>query len=129
MTASRWKYFPVEELTCKCGCGRADMEGVFMARMVALREHMGKGLVPTSAFRCPAHNAAVSKTKSRTGPHTTGRAMDVRASGDDLYKMFPILKELGFTGIGLPMSTYIHLDDLPNDVALGRRRPYVWGYT
>ena len=71
-------YFSKHELECKCGCGVAEMDAAFLKKLDQLRDDWGKPIILNSAYRCPDHNAAVSSTKSRTGPHTTGKAADLR---------------------------------------------------
>ena len=123
------KHFPEEELMCKCGCGRAEMDTEFMDRIEALRVAHGKPLLATSAFRCPDHNAAVSHT-GETGPHTTGKAIDLRVSGQDAYDLLLLATHSGFTGLGISQrgphgGRFIHIDDLPEDEY---PRPRVWSY-
>ena len=76
------KNFSVAEMACKCDkCGhRADMTDEFMEKIQLLRDKLGVPLKVTSGFRCPDHNAEVSATASRTGPHTTGQAVDFAVS-------------------------------------------------
>lgn len=99
-----------------------------MDRVEELRVRYGKPLRVTSAARCPDHNSRVSGT-GRTGPHTTGRAIDLGVSGADAYRVIQIALELGFTGIGVQQKgagRFVHLDTLPN--AVGCPRPWVWSY-
>lgn len=129
MAASPWKYFTWEELACQCRCGKVDMDARFMSRVVALRETLNTPFVVRSAFRCPDHNERVSRTKSRTGPHTTGRAIDIELRGLKVYQSLSLVEQLGFTGIGLDQKAairYIHLDDL--DGSDTQPRPHVWTY-
>ena len=121
-------HFSREELTCHCGCGRCEMDAVFMARLEALREAFGKPMKLSSAYRCPDYNAAVSTT-GPNGPHTTGRAVDVLVSGEDAWRLVQLAYDMGFTGLGVcqrgPHETrFIHLDDLEDDVI----RPRIWSY-
>lgn len=130
-TPSKWKHFSKEELACHCGCGHGEdmMDGTFMRTMVLLREQAGFPFVVTSAYRCPEYNAKVSHT-GRTGPHTTGRAMDIaisRRQADTLDKLS--VASQGITGRGWQQrgeKRFIHLDDLPD--APGQPRPTIWSY-
>lgn len=129
MGNSPWEYFTWEELRCHCGCGKAEMDPRFMTKVVILRRAMAKAFTVKSAYRCPDHNEKVSRTKSRTGPHTEGRAMDIAADGLLVWDMLPHLRNYGFRGVGLQQSgsnRYIHLDDC--DALEGRPRPWVWTY-
>lgn len=119
--------FKKEELTCRCGCGGLPKQD-FMDKVQKLREVFGKSLSVHSAYRCPAHNAKVSKT-GEAGPHTTGRAIDLGCRGGDAYKVTMLAFQQGFTGIGVSqtgMSRFVHLDDLPN--AEKCPRPWLWSY-
>lgn len=127
-TPSGWQYFTLEELTCRCGCGRMEMDREFMRKLVALRRAFGVPLPLASAYRCPEHNARVSST-GPDGPHTTGRAVDPRVSGETAYRLVELALARGFTGIGIhqrgPMSSrFIHLDDL----GAPHPRPRIWSY-
>jgi uncharacterized protein YcbK (DUF882 family) len=128
MTFVGTKNFTPAEVACKCGCGMLPQPD-FMQRVQRLRDAVGFPLHVSSAARCPTHNAKVSGT-GLTGPHTTGRAIDLAVSH---LQAFHVLRGAivtgGFTGIGVQQkgkSRFIHLDDLPN--APGQPRPTVWSY-
>lgn len=115
------------KLTCSCGCGMLPAQD-FMDKVQVLRERVGFGLPVTSAARCPAYNARVSSTGA-TGPHTTGRAIDLGVSGARAHRVLAEALALGFTGIGVAQKgagRFIHLDDLPNGPNCPR--PFVWSY-
>lgn len=121
-----FEHFTKEELECKCGCGGLP-ELDFVKKLERLREELGFPMPVTSGYRCPDYNARVSST-GRTGPHTTGRAVDI---GVDRYRAWRLILEAmpEFTGIGLQQKgqgRFVHLDDLPN--AEGQPRPTVWSY-
>lgn len=120
-------HFSHAELACKCGCNFLPAQD-FMDKVEALRVAVGFPMRVTSAARCPAHNARVSGT-GRTGPHTTGRAIDLGVSHGQAHAVLSKALEMGFTGIGVQQKgggRFIHLDDLPN--APGQPRPTVWSY-
>jgi zinc D-Ala-D-Ala carboxypeptidase len=126
-----WKEFTREEMMCKCGCGRADMNPEFMNRLVQLRLAYGKPMPVNSGYRCPAHNAAESHTGGN-GPHTTGRAADIRVTGAGAIELIALGRALGFTGFGPKQhgpqqGRYLHLDDLPN-IPNVQPRPWMWSY-
>lgn len=124
--AYKSKYFKPNELACKC-CGISKMDDEVVQMLDILREKIGQPLVLTSAYRCPKHNVEVSKT-GPTGPHTTGKAVDVSCSHEKAYLVVKYAMELGFTGIGVAQkgtSRFIHLDILE---APGYPRPNVWTY-
>jgi len=120
------EHFSEQEVMCQCGCGRADMDPGFMDRLEELREHFGKPLTLTSAFRCPAHNSEVSTTGA-DGPHTTGRAVDILIQGLDAFRLVKVALALGFTGLGVKQKStgrFLHLDDLQQPYP----RPRIWSY-
>ena len=120
--------FPDTELACKCGCGVLP-NAEFMADVQKLRTAYGKPLAVSSAARCPTHNAKVSGT-GRTGPHTTGRAIDLAVSHADAHALLVLACVMKlFTGIGVQQrggGRFLHLDNLPN--APGQPRPTIWSY-
>ena len=127
MTKCETTHFSRHELHCHCGCGQCQMDAAFMARLEQLRRAFGKPMRLSSAYRCPDYNARISHT-GKTGPHTTGRAVDVLVSGEDAYRLVQLALEHGFTGIGISQKgphekRFIHLDDLD-----GTTRPWVWSY-
>lgn len=121
-------HFSASEVECKCGCGMLPRMD-FMEKVETLRILYGKTLKVTSAARCPEYNAKVSGT-GRTGPHTTGRAIDFGVERGDAYKLLALALSMPhFTGIGVNQkgpSRFLHLDDLPN--AEGQPRPTCWSY-
>jgi len=123
--------FTEREFACKgenCCGGKADMDNGFMFKLSQLRKAYGKPMVITSGFRCPKHNQVVSSS-GPNGPHTTGRAADIKVSGKDAYRLVKLAMFGGFTGIGVRLhgavgGRYVHLDDLGE----GYPRPAMWSY-
>jgi zinc D-Ala-D-Ala carboxypeptidase len=123
------RYFKAKEFDCK-HCGANRMNHVFLDRVDMLRDTYQFPLIVSSGYRCPEHNAAVSST-GLTGPHTTGRAVDLLIARGEAFKLLRLAMEprFGFTGIGVNQkggARFIHLDDLPN--APGQPRPTIWSY-
>lgn len=120
-------HFPASSVSCKCGCGMLPRMD-FMEKVEALRLKLGFPMPVTSAARCAEHNAKVSATGA-SGPHTTGRALDVGVGGENALRVIVEARGMGFTGIGVSQkgaSRFIHIDDLPN--AEGQPRPHIWSY-
>lgn len=116
----------MEELACPCGCNNMLMDGIFMKRLVAMREALDFPFVVTSGYRCPEYNSSISST-GMGGPHTTGRAVDIAISGENADKLVGSSYEHGMTGRGINQKgdkRFIHLDDLPSP----RPRPRIWSY-
>ena len=94
-----------------------------------LRDKLGKPMKLSSAYRCPEHNSKVSST-GKSGPHTTGMAIDIVCSGKDAWELlsFAMIRSKVWKGIGVSQkgkheSRFIHLDTIEAD-----NRPWVWSY-
>lgn len=99
----------------------------FMDSIQELRTTVGFALPVTSYYRSPEYNSTVSST-GKTGPHTTGRAIDLGVSGRNAYTLLAEAMKMGFTGIGIKQNgphagRFIHLDEL-----IHGSRPWVWSY-
>ena len=122
-------HFTDDELKCKCGCGVLGMDASFMDRIENLRVAFDKPMSVSSGYRCPTHNSNQSST-GKTGPHTTGKAIDIHVFGEEAYTLLLLAMQMGFTGVGVRqkgghLSRFIHIDDLqPNE----HPRPRVWSY-
>lgn len=147
MTASRYQYFSIEELSCNCGkCQYSStdegMDPEFMKALIALRTECGFPLIGTSARRCSDHDKNVSSSRrAGSGPHTTGKAMDIRVNTTE---QFNTLLQIAFTlkraqnaslrvfsGIGIKIHShwsgrFVHLDTLTKEYS--NARPNVWTY-
>lgn len=124
----RYRHFTDDELACEC-CGVADMDDGFMRMLGRLRRALGVPLPVTSGYRCPDHNEAVSGSKSRTGPHTTGCAVDIACDGVLAFRIVAKAVEMGFTGVGIKQrgrARFVHLDAL--NKLDGFVRPIIWTY-
>lgn len=129
----RWPHFRPAELVCECshsktcdGAGSLLFHEETLDRLEKLRLKYAAPMVITSGYRSPEHNDRVSNT-GRTGPHTTGRAVDVKVVGGAArFRLIELAIEFGFTGIGVAKS-FVHLDDVP----VGEKaipRPAIWTY-
>lgn len=125
----RWEHFTPEEFTSKGRDGaRLQVHTDFLDRLERLRVAFGKPMLVNSGYRSPAHNAKVSST-GYTGPHTTGRAVDIAVRGEDAYVLTSLALLHGFTGIGIAQKghgRFVHLDDLP--IGGAHPRPRIWSY-
>lgn len=120
------------ELACNC-CGQAHMDERFLDRLIALRRRLGFQFIINSGYRCPDHNERValeqaSPNPKRDGPHTTGRAVDIKLNGERVFELMQFAPAFGMTGFGLKQHgsyarRYVHLDDLENEL-----RPRIWTY-
>ena len=123
----RTKNFSDEELRCSC-CDDNLMDDEFLERLQTIRNKFGSVMHLSSAYRCPNWNEQVSKS-GRTGPHTTGHAVDVVVSGKNALRLINIALDCGVQGVGIKQhgeyaGRFVHLDDLTDGV-----RPHIWSYT
>ncbi len=114
------RFFRPEEFLCKCGCGAGveRMDPAMLAMLDEARRLAGIPFVVSSAYRCPAHNAAVGGVKDSA--HARGHAVDIRCtSSQERFVMLAALMDAGFRRIELA-PTWLHVDndpDKPQDVA------------
>ena len=126
------QFFPERELKCQCGkCQYPGMDENFLNILFNVRAEVDSPLILSSAYRCPEHNTSVSRTGA-TGPHTTGKAVDILCSGELAYEILRCAADEGMTGIGIKQTgahgrRFIHLDALEDDETKGPR-PWVWSY-
>jgi len=114
-------------ISCSCGCGFLPDQD-FMEKVEALRVKAGFAFPVTSTARCPTYNSKVSSTGT-TGPHTTGRAIDIGVSGPLAYMLLKLAFEAGFTGVGVNQKgggRFVHLDMIEKSQTI--IRPTVWSY-
>jgi len=119
------QYFSKAELQCKCGCEQAPMDPQFLMMLDELRSKLNKPLRVSSGFRCPSHNSKVSGT-GETGPHTTGKAVDLAVDRSFAYETLRASMAMGFTGIGVKQKgggRFLHLDTITEGL-----RPTIWSY-
>ena len=76
-----WCNFKPDEFRCS-HCGALEVNEDLLDLLQEAREALGP-LAINSAYRCPAHNSATSKT-GPGGPHTTGKAVDIHVSDRNL---------------------------------------------
>lgn len=124
-----WPDFTPMEMACK-GTGIVTVHTDFMNRLQGIRDVYNGVMNVSSGYRAPEYNRKVSKT-GYTGPHTTGRAVDITIFGYDQIRLLRIALAHGMTGIGLKQKgphhlRFMHLDDLSNDNS--QPRPWNWTY-
>lgn len=117
-----WLNFTVKELACR-HCGVCHMDAGFMKKLERVRLMYGRAMIPTSGYRCSDYNEMTSSSGTH-GPHTTGRAVDIRVYGSWAVELLEVAISHGLNGIGVMQkgdyySRFLHLDDL---------RPRIWTY-
>tara|TARA_Y100001951_G_scaffold98548_1_gene99496 strand:+ start:386 stop:769 length:384 start_codon:yes stop_codon:yes gene_type:complete len=122
------KNFSEKELSCSC-CNKNEMTQETVDALQHLREVLERPLKLSSAYRCPRWNSKVSST-GKTGPHTTGKAIDIVCSGKEAWELlsFAMIRSKIWKGIGISQKgnhnkRFIHLDTIEAD-----NRPWIWSY-
>lgn len=114
------RFFKPEEFLCHCGCGAGfeHMAPELLDMLDEARQIAGIPFNLSSAYRCPAHNAAVGGVPDSA--HTRGYAVDIRCtSAHDRFVMLSALMDAGFRRIELA-PTWLHVDcdpQKPQDIA------------
>lgn len=122
------KHFSPSEFRCK-HCNKALIHVPSLLALDALRDRWGKPIFLTSAYRCPAHNAAVGGVE--LSQHLLGRAFDVSMAASSILNakdllLFTVLAALGggngasqFHGFGL-YKHFMHIDTASTRAWIGR---------
>jgi hypothetical protein len=120
----RWPHFSPTELIDRVD-GSLVVVPAFLDLLESLRAQVGFPLPISSAYRTPAHNVEVSSTKSPTGAHTLGLAVDLAIAGSEprAYQVLKSAFALGFPGIEA-CGDHLHLDCAPSQP--NAPRPYFW---
>jgi uncharacterized protein YcbK (DUF882 family) len=108
------KHFTLEEITCKCGCGFANIHAGTMHLAEQAREFLGHPVTPTSACRCAHHNALVGGAKN--SKHVLGLAIDIPC--EDPEALYNYMDSLYPTAMGLGLykkDGFVHLDFDPGN--------------
>ena len=99
----------LEEMQCRCGCGKKDIDLHFLWRLRLARDLANTPFNITSGVRCEKHNKEVGSTSRN---HVEGHAADISAtSGPVRGKILKGLYNAGFTRVGIH-DTFIHVDDM-----------------
>ena len=98
--------FHLSEWECSCSnCEETLVDLDHVDKLQQLREDLGVSIRITSAYRCPAHNAAVGgSSKSR---HKEGDATDIQVSGMDPTAVQDACEH--FDGLGR-YDSFTHID-------------------
>jgi zinc D-Ala-D-Ala carboxypeptidase len=113
---ARYPNFSYEELACQ-HCGSMDLPLEFLTELQTLREAVDMPLTITSGYRCSEH--PIEARKSTPGQHNKG-AVDIAAQGSSAVHILKVALDHGWTGIGINVPSFIHLDR--------REEPTIWKY-
>lgn len=98
--------FSVAEFECSCGqCKETLINLDHVAKLQKLREDLGASITINSAYRCPAHNAAVGGEKNSM--HMKGHATDIVVKGMTPLEVQDACES--FDGLGR-YDTFTHID-------------------
>jgi len=98
--------FTLREYDCSCSnCTETLVDLDHVKRLQKLREDLGVSIHITSAYRCPAHNAAVGG--SANSQHKLGTATDIQVSGMDPTAVQDACEH--FDGLGR-YDSFTHID-------------------
>ena len=74
----KFKHFKLFEFTCKCGCGKNNIDIDFVKKLDEARKMAGVPFSIISGCRCEAHNR--HSGGGLNSSHLTGLAVDIRTS-------------------------------------------------
>lgn len=111
--------FRVREFRCKDGSDPIFVDDALVSILQKIREHFGKALTITSAYRTPAHNKACGG--AAYSQHLYGRAADFKVAGvgPDTVAAYAetLLPDRGGIGIYPPKAGratgWVHIDTRP----------------
>jgi uncharacterized protein YcbK (DUF882 family) len=112
------QHFSRDELKCKF-TGECEMSDVFLTKLETLRQHYGKPIRLTSAYRSLEHPVEKAKWKDgkpkSTGYHSLGRAVDIACWNADGARLLQIAIQMNlFGGYGFSFTgsqRFLHVDD------------------
>jgi uncharacterized protein YcbK (DUF882 family) len=100
--------FRVKEFACQDGSDPIFIDSELVSVLQKIRNHFGKAVTITSAYRTPKHNKSVGGTTY--SQHLYGRAADIKVQGiapSEVAKYAETLLDEG--GIGI-YNTFTHID-------------------
>jgi len=119
-------YFKPKELVCR-HTGKEGFDEDFLKTLNAIREECGFSFALSSAYRSPEH--PIEARKEVLGAHTTGKAVDILASGEKALEIVRVAQKHGIQRIGIQQKgsgRFIHLDGCTEDD--GFPCPAMWSY-
>ena len=123
---TRWPHFPIEEMSCRCGCGYHGMDPELMDILELIRKESGSYPLPvTSGCRCHKHQCAVSYSPTINDWEHNGHAADVSPrSKEHAYSIVEAALTVSgdgryVNGVGIRMrgpaaDRFIHIHRWPN---------------
>lgn len=101
-----YKYFELDDFTCKCGCGQNHIEPYFVEVLDKYRELVDRPFIISSGYRCPEHDA----TYGGKGNHPSGLAADIVTPDSSFrYNLLYYARDLDIKRVGIAHN-YTHVD-------------------
>lgn len=111
------EHFTVSEFACHDGSDYVPIDVDLAFKLEDIRQHFGKPITITSAYRTPSYNKKIGGTSDSY--HVKGQAFDIVVSGVSPYDVAHYAQGLWINGIGCYYdSGFVHID--------GRKKPYYW---
>lgn len=105
------KNFNVNEFRCgiggPCSCTTTLIDDLLVEYLQKIRDHFGKPINITSAYRCYSYNAKIGGANGSR--HTKGQACDFFIEGVTPLEIAQYAESIGIKGIGL-YDTFVHID-------------------
>jgi len=111
------KNFNLSEFQCKCGCEMPEFVKKNVEELAkdlqVIRDKVGIGFTPNSAYRCPKHNQIIGGVK--TSQHLKGKAADINIKGIEPSEVADLVEDLMKTeaitkgGVGR-YNSFTHID-------------------
>lgn len=99
--------FKVREFACKDGSDLILIDSELVIVLQNIREHFGKAVTITSAYRTETHNEKVGG--SSTSYHLKGMAADIQVAGVTAAEVAKYAETIGVRGVG-QYSNFVHVD-------------------
>ncbi len=99
--------FSLHEFECR-HCGAVMIDSELVRRLQTARDKIGRPLVVTSGYRCPAHNKAVGGAAN--SQHLYGKAADVTCPDVSPGQLYDILEPLFPDGGAGLYPGFVHVD-------------------
>lgn len=103
------EHFKVSEFACHDGSDYIPIDIDLAYKLELIRQHFGKSVTVTSAYRTPAYNRKVGGASSSY--HTKGKAFDIVVKGVKPYDVAHFAQGLWIMGIGCYYDDgFVHID-------------------